>query len=145
MIETIGENPLFLSAVRLIVGQRLVRVLDDNKQAYQPDANLQAEISTILSSLPEGYPVPPLDNLQLYKAVESDASPFGYKGRAMISEQLHMTPEVQQLIRKGGFQTSASMIEDLAINQGMVTMLQDGILKAIQGITTIEEVYRVVD
>ena len=145
MIETIGENPLFLSAVRLIVGQRLVRVLDSSKQAYQPDPSTVEEIRQILDRLPEGVQKPDLNNLQLYKAVPTKESPFGYLGRAMISEQLHMTPEMQQLIRKGGFKSTAAMIEDLAIQQGMTTMLQDGVLKAVQGITTLEEVYRVVD
>ena len=146
MIETIGENPLFLSAVRMIVGQRLVRTLDqETRQPYSPNEQLMAEIHKVVESLPEGVERPNLENLQLYQPGSSEKNPFGYSGRAMISEQLHMTPEVQQLIREGGFKTSARMIEGIASSQGMISMLQDGVLKAIAGVTTIEEVYRVVD
>ena len=55
-----------------------------------------------------------------------------------------MTPGIQQLLRMPPEQVTTDMLQQRAVEDGMLTMLQDGVLKAIQGITTIEEVYRVV-
>lgn len=145
ILETIGDNPLFLSALRMIVGQRLVRRLDaTTKQPYTPDEQLRNEIQAVLSTLPDAHR-PSLDNLTLYKPGVSEESPFGYTGRMMISEQLHMSPEIIKLLQKGGYKTSQVNIEEMAQSQGMISMLQDGILKAVEGLTSIEEIYRVVD
>jgi type II secretory ATPase GspE/PulE/Tfp pilus assembly ATPase PilB-like protein len=80
----------------------------------------------------------------LYKPGSSDANPFGYTGQLPIREQLQMTPGIQQLLKLPPNQVTTEMLEAKAIEEGMLTMLQDGVLKAIAGITTIEEVYRVV-
>jgi type II secretory ATPase GspE/PulE/Tfp pilus assembly ATPase PilB-like protein len=61
-----------------------------------------------------------------------------------IREQLLMTPGIQQILRMPPNQVTTDMIQERAIGDGMITMLQDGILKVIAGYTTLEEVYRVV-
>ncbi|HSX34837.1 MAG TPA: GspE/PulE family protein [Candidatus Saccharimonadales bacterium] len=145
MLDLIGINPLFASAMHLVMAQRLVRRLDEKtRQAYQPDAALKAQIKAVLDTLPPGVPAPPLDNLTLYKPGTSAENPFGYGGQIAIREQLQMTPGIQQELRKPVAQITTDSIQNVAIQDGMITMLQDGVLKAIQGITTIEEVYRVV-
>lgn len=145
MLDFIGVNPLFASAMRLIMAQRLVRVLDDQtKQAYQPDDGLKAQLQAVIDTLPPGVQKPDLSNLTLYKPGSSADNPFGYKGQTPIREQLQMTPGIQQLLRLPPNQVTTEMFEKKAIEDGMTTMLQDGVLKAIAGITTIEEVYRVV-
>lgn len=146
MLEIIGDNPLFASAIRLIIAQRLVRRLDDNsKQPYQLDDRMFQEVSKVVNELPDGRTRPDLNNLNLYKPGSSEDAPFGYKGRLMIAEQLKITPEIQELLRLDPSKVSTEDIHKLAVKQGMVTLMQDGILKAISGQTTVEEVFRTVD
>lgn len=145
MLDFVGINPLFASAIHLIMAQRLVRRLDDaTKQAYQPDAALKAQLQSVLDTLPQGVARPDLANITLYKPGSSPAAPFGYSGQIAIREQLMMTPGIQQLLRLPPNQITTEMLQQKAEQDGMVTMLQDGVLKVCQGITTVEEVYRVV-
>jgi type II secretory ATPase GspE/PulE/Tfp pilus assembly ATPase PilB-like protein len=145
MLDFIGVNPLFASAMRLIMAQRLVRLLDDaTKQPYKPDDGLKAQLKAVVDTLPPGVQRPDLTDLTLYKPTITPDNPFGYKGQTPLREQLQMTPGIQQLLRLPPSQVTTEMFEKKAVEEGMVTMLQDGVLKAIQGITTIEEVYRVV-
>ncbi len=145
MLDFIGVNPLFASAIHLIMAQRLVRHLDDaTKQPYQPDAALRAQLQTIIDTLPPGVARPDLSQVTLYKPGSSTENPFGYSGQIAIREQLQMTSGVQQLLRLPPNQVTTEMLEQKAIEDGMITMLQDGLLKALAGETTLEEIYRVV-
>jgi len=139
----IGENPLFVSAIRLVMAQRLVRRLDDSlKQTYTPDEPTIRRLTEVVNGLPTNIPKPDLTNLQLYKPGSSEENPYGYKGQLALREQFLMEGEVDDLLESGkSFTTQA--IEAAAIKSGMRTMLQDGILKVIAGQTTLEEVYRV--
>ncbi|MGH7157879.1 MAG: GspE/PulE family protein [Candidatus Saccharimonadales bacterium] len=145
MLDFVGINPLFASAIHLIMAQRLVRRLDDaTKQAYQPDDALKAQLKTVIDNLPAGIDRPDVSNLTLYKPGASPSNPFGYGGQLAIREQLQMTPGIRQLLRLPPNQVTTEMLQKKAQEEGMITMQQDGILKAVQGLTTIEEVYRVV-
>lgn len=145
MLDAIGANPLFVNAVHLVMAQRLVRKLDDDtKQSYQPDEAIKQQISKVLETLPEGSQRPNLDNLTLYKPGTSEENPFGFKGQIALREQFKMTEGVQNILRNSIHQVTTKILEDQAIHDGMVTMLQDGILKVLAGETTLEEVYRVV-
>lgn len=145
MLDAIGINPLFASAIHLVMAQRLVRRLDDaTKQPYQPDAALKTQLQTVIDSLPPHVPKPSLEGITLYKPGTSGTNPFGYTGQLALREQLQMTPGVQQILRLPPNQVTTEVLEQKAVEDGMITMLQDGVLKAIQGITTLEEVYRVV-
>jgi type II secretory ATPase GspE/PulE/Tfp pilus assembly ATPase PilB-like protein len=144
MLDMVGINPLFSSAMRLVMAQRLVRRLDDaTKQPYQPDESMRAQLKTVIDGLPPGAEKPNTDNLTLYKPGSSVTNPFGFNGQMAIREQLVMTPGVQQLLRLPPNQVTTEMLQAKAVQEGMRTMLQDGILKAIAGQTTLEEVYRV--
>jgi type II secretory ATPase GspE/PulE/Tfp pilus assembly ATPase PilB-like protein len=145
MLDFIGINPLFASAIHLIMAQRLVRRLDDStKQAYQPDAAVKAQLQRVIDTLPPGVQRPDLSNIKLYKPGSSAQNPFGYGGQLAIREQLQMTPGIQQLLRLPPNQITTEMLQQRAIQDGMITMEQDGILKALAGITTVEEIYRVI-
>ncbi|HSX17611.1 MAG TPA: ATPase, T2SS/T4P/T4SS family [Patescibacteria group bacterium] len=145
MIDFIGINPLFASAMRLIMAQRLVRRLDkDTRVPYQPDDALKAQLQHVISTLPPGIERPDLNNVTLYKAGKSPQNPFGYAGQIPIREQMQMTPGVQQILKLPPAQITTDVLQQKAIEDGMLTMLHDGVLKALQGITTLEEVYRVV-
>jgi type IV pilus assembly protein PilB len=145
LMDVIGQNPLFVSAIRLVMAQRLVRRLDDGtKEAYEPDETQIARIREVIDTLPDNIEKPDLDGLKLYKPGKSAENPYGYKGQLAIREQFMMTGEIRTLLEQNAHVLSAQEIEAAAIKSGMCTMLQHGILKVIAGETTLEEVYRVV-
>lgn len=146
IMDIIGDNPLFSNAIRLVLAQRLVRRLDDSvKQPYQPDQRIVTELQRVFTQIPHGMQRPALEGLQLFRPGSSPESPFGYKGRLMIAETLRLTLELQTLLRRDPSQVSVEEIRQLAVSQGMVTLLQVGLLKAIAGLTSLEEIYRTVD
>ncbi len=145
MMDAIGVNPIFASAIRLIMAQRLVRRLDDKtKVAYKPDSALKERLRKVIETLPSGIERPNVDEITLYKPGNSAENPFGFVAQLPIREQMLMTPGMQELLKSPANQLTTEMIESKAIQEGMRTMLQDGILKAIGGLTTLEDVYRVV-
>jgi len=145
MLDMVGINPLFANAMHLIMAQRLVRRLDDaTKQPYQPDTALKDQIKAVINSMPPHIQRPNLENLTLYKPGTSAANPFGYSGQLALREQFQMTHGVQQVLRLPANQITTELLQAKAVEEGMRTMLHDGVLKAIAGLTTIEEVYRVV-
>lgn len=145
MMDAIGTNPLFVSAIHLVMAQRLVRRLDDStKISYQPDESVRRQIFDVIDTLPQGMERPNLENITLYKPGSSDENPFGYKGQIALREQFKMSEAVQRLLSQRDGQVTTQMLENQAVADGMVTMLQEGVLKALAGETTLEEVYRVV-
>jgi type II secretory ATPase GspE/PulE/Tfp pilus assembly ATPase PilB-like protein len=145
MMDVIGQNPLFVSAIRLVMAQRLVRRLDeDTKEKYTPDEATMRQIRDVVDNLPKNIDKPDLDNLKLYKPGSSKANPYGFSGQVPIREQFQMTGKIRKLLETTTTILSAQEIEQAAIESGMRTMLQDGILKVLEGKTTLEEVYRVV-
>ncbi len=144
LADIIGENPLFVSAIRLIMAQRLVRRLDDTtKQPIGMDQKTLDTIQSVMSTLPAGVERPNLQSLQLYKPGVSDDNPYGYKGQIALREQFLMVGKVAELMTNSRGLTS-QQVEAAAIASGMRTMLQDGVLAVTRGETTLEEVYRVV-
>lgn len=145
MIDLIGINPIFSTAIRMLIAQRLVRRLyDDTKEEYEPDEATKKYVRSILEDLPEGVEKPDLDNFKLWKPVPSDDVPFGYKGRVVIMEQLLVTESIQRFIRGDVTDVHPEAIEGEAKKGGMVTLLQAGVLAALRGETTLEEVNRVI-
>lgn len=145
LMDVIDENPLFASSIRLIMAQRLVRRLDDTlKQPYTPDQVILEWLQKVVDSLPPGIEKPSLDNLKLYHPGKSDENPYGYRSQVALREQFIMTPGLMQLLTQPSKTLTAQHIEEEAVKNGMKTMLQDGVLKAIAGITTLEEINRVI-
>ncbi len=152
-----GIEPfLIASTVRTVIGQRLVRRIGPNKETYQSDkAETESIKQTIGDLLPKtkeeiakfaedlGQETLPLAGQNAYtlaKGVDSPDSPGGYKGRMGIFEVFSITEQIQELILK---HAPSSEIQKKAIEQGMVTMRQDGYLKALAGHTTLTEINRV--
>lgn len=145
MIDLIGVNPIFSSAIRMLIAQRLVRRLDDaTKEEYEPDDATSQYIRSVLQDLPDGVDKPDLENLKLWRPVPSDEVPFGYKGRIVIMEQMLVNEDVQKFIRGDVKDIHTEAIEAAAKKAGMVTLLQAGVLAALRGETTLEEVGRVI-
>ncbi|HSW85688.1 MAG TPA: GspE/PulE family protein [Candidatus Saccharimonadales bacterium] len=145
LADIIGQNPLFISAIRLVMAQRLMRRLDDSiKVAYSPSEGELININKVLDGLPESIPRPKLDGLQIFKPGKSEANPYGYKGQLAIREQFTMSGPLQTLLADPKAVVNTDSLEVAARKSGMMTMVQDGILKVLSGETTLEEIYRVI-
>ncbi|MDB5166735.1 MAG: ral secretion pathway protein type secretion system ATPase [Candidatus Saccharibacteria bacterium] len=142
--DIIGQNPLFVSAIRLVMAQRLVRKLDEStKQAYAATPQEIEQLQKVVNTLPPNIPRPNLQGLQLYKPGSSADNPYGYSGQVAIREQFTMESAVRTLLETPGASLSAQNIEEAAIQSGMMTMRQDAYMKIIAGQTTLAEVFRV--
>lgn len=145
MIDLIGVNPIFSSAIRLLIAQRLVRRLhDETKEEYEPDEATRKYVRDVLKDLPDNMEKPDLDNFKLWRPMPSDEVPFGYKGRVVIMEQMVVNENIQKFIRGDVEDIHTEVIEKAAKENGMVTLLQAGVLAALRGETTLEEVNRVI-
>lgn len=153
-----GIEPfLIASTVRTVIGQRLVRRINEkDKESYQSDAAeteaINATVGHLLPEKPEdveavskdlGYQNLPLRGQSaytLYKGIDSPSSPGGYKGRLGLYEVFEVTQAVQDLILK---RSTSAEIQKVASAEGMISMREDGYLKALAGYTTLTEVNRV--
>ncbi|HSH31688.1 MAG TPA: GspE/PulE family protein [Candidatus Saccharimonadales bacterium] len=144
LLDMMDGNPLLASAIRLIIAQRLVRrVCPACNESYTPAADTAAMVTQALQTLPDSLR-PDLANISLRRSRGcAVCHNIGYQGRIGIIEQLPITPEMEQLMTGG--KTTAQAIETQALAEGMVTLLQDGLLKALAGLTTLEEIQRVAD
>ena len=140
MIDLIGTNPIFSSSIRLVIAQRLVRRLTDSKRPYEPDEPTKAYIREALSGV-EGFDP---ENIVLYAPVPSPEDPFGYSGRAVIMEQLVVSDEISSFLRGDVADVNTKAIESVAKKNGMLTLEQKGLLMALNGTTSLEEVSRVI-
>lgn len=152
-----GIEPfLIASTVNTVIGQRLVRRVSEDKETYQSnDLETKSIMDTIGHLLPRdkasvaqvsadlGYKDLPLAGQKAYtlvKGKDTVSTPGGYKGRVGLYEVMDISQEIQGLIVK---RSTSAEIQNVATQQGMITMRQDGYLKALQGLTTLEEVNRV--
>lgn len=152
-----GIEPfLIASTVNTIIGQRLVRRVSEDHETYTSDElETRSIIETVGGILPKtketmaqvaadlGYKDLPLTGQKAYtlvKGKDTPQTPGGYKGRAGLYEVMEVTEAIQDLIVK---RSTSAEIQKAAIAQGMVTMRQDGYLKALSGVTTLDEVNRV--
>ena len=152
-----GVEPfLIASTINTVIGQRLVRRVAPDKETYQSTEmetemikssvgyllpKNQAEMQSVEEDL--GYSNLPLATSQsftLTKGKDTPTTPGGYKGRIGLYEVMEITDEIQQLIIK---HATSSQIQKVGVAQGMIPMHEDGMLKALQGLTTVEEVNRV--
>ncbi|MFA5248289.1 MAG: GspE/PulE family protein [Patescibacteria group bacterium] len=135
---------LLASALECAIGQRLVRkICPKCKKEIELPAEQLAEVKKIITSinLTSGALIP--EELKFYTGAGClDCHNLGYKGRLGVYEVVELTPEIKKQIQVAG--TTDYEIEQAAIASGAVTMLQDGILKALAGETSIEEVFRTV-
>lgn len=152
-----GIEPFLLaSTLNVVIGQRLVRRITEKRETFKSTDIETTSINEILGNLlPKtdaevakvsedlGYPGLPVKNDNYYmlsKGLATKETPGGYKGRAGLYETIEVDEEVQKLIISHA--TSAEIMR-LAKSKGTVTMRQDGVLKVLSGITTMEEVNRV--
>jgi type II secretory ATPase GspE/PulE/Tfp pilus assembly ATPase PilB-like protein len=146
---SMGVKPFFLApALNCVIGQRLVRRLcTECKGPVVLDAALQAEVAETIKTIPKSANIKiDLNNMQFYGPSEKTktckkCNGLGYSGRMGIYEIFTMNKEIEHMIL--GSNVSEYDMLEVAQKHGMVTMTQDGLLKALDGITSVEEVLRV--
>lgn len=146
-----GVEPfLLVSTLRVIIGQRLVRKLSAEKEKHELTHDEQAQLEkvvdagAVLRTLKDEKAVAKeatWNKILFASPKESTEAPSGYQGRIGIYEVLPVTQTIKELVMKNA---TGDDIEKQAKSEGMLTMAEDGIFRAAQGITTIEEVLRVV-
>ena len=150
-LTDIGVLPfLIISTVKTVISQRLVRKLAGVGEKYFMSADETKQLAKLvdldrmMAFLKKENAVAPdatWDKIPLYKAIKTPEFPDGYKGRVGIHEVLKVTLSIRELIIKNA---TTDEIEKQAKSEGMMTMLEDGVFQAVKGLTTIEEVLRVV-
>ncbi len=146
-----GVEPFLLaSTIRVIVGQRLVRQLCEEKEAYEFTKEARSKVAIdeafdrALKALHEEKLIKKdidFDNVPFYRPTPSGECEDGYKSRIGIHEVLSISSAIRETMLH---QSTSDAIEDQGKSEGMLTMLEDGIFKAARGITSMEEVLRAV-
>ncbi|MEI6478659.1 MAG: GspE/PulE family protein, partial [bacterium] len=150
LIDMKCEPFLLVSTIQIVIGQRLVRRLEKPKDKYKlSDAELKNLLSKIngprvLESLRSEKIIGPdieWKDVEFWKINPSKDYPDGYHSRIGIYEILKVTPTIRELIMKNA---SSDDVDIQAKKDGMLSIVEDGIVKAVKGLTTIEEVLRVI-
>jgi len=130
------------TAVNALMAQRLVRKLCDCKTKRQLTEEEKNKVKETLKNISEksGITIPPMDCVYEPKGCEN-CNKIGYKGRTTISEVFVVDRDIEEMIMQNA---SSTQLQDKAVENGMITMEQDGILKVLEGETTFDEVNRVV-
>lgn len=143
-IINMGVNPQDVtSAVNAFIAQRLVRKLCTCKTKITPTEEEKQKIEGVLKTISPNanVEIPKTDEIYKPNGCEK-CNHLGYKGRTTISEVFVLSREIQAEIMRGAI---TSELKDKAIKEGMISMTQDGVLKVLEGETTLEEVERVTD
>lgn len=153
--DAAGAIPRFLSmgvpgfllapAMNAMIGQRLVRkICQQCKEVITLDLETLERVKKLIKDIPEnsGEPIPDVDHLTFYAGKGCDAcNHLGYKGRIGIYEIFTKTQEIEAITLAGN--VSEYQMKEITHRDGMLNMAQDGILKAVDGITSVAEVLRV--
>lgn len=149
LIDMNVEPFLISSTINIIIAQRLVRALSKNKEKYTltkdaiKDFSKEFDMDKVLNILKREKIIEKSDDwtdINFYRPIPSTDSTDGYKGRLGIHEVLEVSVPIKELIVK---RSSIDEITAQARKEGMVTMLEDGFIKAVEGLTSIEEILRV--
>lgn len=149
LIDMGSEPFLLVSTLKVVIGQRLVRKLAKQKIAYKLTAsaikNLEkhVDMDKVLESLKKEGVVSPKSNwkdVNFYRP-KNEKDPESYKGRMGIYEVLEVTETIKNMIIEG---KTTEEIDNQAKKEGMASMIEDGVFKAAQGLTTVEEILRVI-
>lgn len=138
LLDLEAEAFLLSSTMNALVGQRIVRkICPDCKRAYAPPPQIIEEIKNVLGNL---FPKT-ADNIQLYKGVGcQECGDSGYLGRIGIFEVMPISENIAKLVLE---HPDSASIQKQAVAEGMITMKQDGYLKVLKGVSSVEEVLRV--
>jgi type II secretory ATPase GspE/PulE/Tfp pilus assembly ATPase PilB-like protein len=141
MLDMVSQNPLFASAIRMIVAQRLARRICPHCVVMATPTKPQAAyIKQAIADLPEDrQPKLAKDYKIKHGSGCAACHGLGYKGRIAIIEMMLITPDLEKLMT-AITKVTAQELQDAAVKNGMVTLLEDGLAKALEGLTTIDEI-----
>ncbi len=144
LIDLGAEPNVLAPAINISIAQRLVRVLCQKcKKQDKPTTEELRVISAVVNSFPGNVKKPSLENISLWRAVGcQECHNTGYKGRAGIFEAIIIDDEIERLILK---MPSEVEIKKAAAKQGILNMQQDGILKLLNGKTSLDELSRIIE
>lgn len=135
---------LLTPALNMVIAQRLVRrICEQCKEPFAPVSDIIERAKTVLAALSEKAGAKKdISSVQFYHGKGCDVCHgIGLKGRIGIFEVFVMTPDIEKLVMAGDI--SETVLEKAAVANGMITLVQDGVLKALDGLTTLDEVFRV--
>ena len=141
LYDMVGDPTLITAATNIIIAERLVRkICPSCKQEYSPTPFEMQEFEKIMAKVPPQ--LKPAEPYHFWHGIGClECQHIGYKGRMGIFEVLEMTGELQKLINN---RASIFELREAANSLGFITMEQDGVLKALSGVTTLTEILRVV-
>jgi len=151
LIDMGAESFLMVSTLRVAIGQRLVRKLADDKLPYnltkaeRDELGEKVNLNLVLKTLRDEGIVKEdatWNDITFFHPKEKGDTEDGYKGRMGIHEVLEMSPTIKDMVMSD---KTGDQIQEQAQKEGMLTMIEDGIFKAAQGLTSIEEVLRVIN
>lgn len=151
LLDMGAESFLVVSTLRVAVGQRLVRKLASDRQPYiltkaeRDELSEKVNLDTILKTLKQEKIVKDdatWNDIPFYHPTENGETEDGYHGRMGIHEVLEMSPAIREMVMSD---KTGDELQKQSEKEGMLTMIEDGIFKAAQGLTTIEEVLRVIN
>jgi type IV pilus assembly protein PilB len=151
LVDMGAESFLLVSTLRVAVGQRLVRKLADDKLAYtlskaeRDDLAEKVNLDNVMNALKAESLIKDdatWNDITFYHPKEKGITDDGYSGRMGIHEVLEISPTLKEMVMAD---KTGDELEVQARKEGMLTMIEDGIFKAAQGLTSIEEVLRVIN
>jgi len=143
LIDLKVQPQIIAPAIRMAMAQRLLRKLCENCRVKKPLIKGRLEkVRADLAPLAEKFKLPEIsEGFEVFEPVGCDkCNNMGYKGRIGVYEAFHITPEMEKLIMSN---PSMADVTELAIKQGMITMKQDAYLKLLDGVTSFDEIERI--
>jgi type IV pilus assembly protein PilB len=151
LLDMKAEPFLLVSTINVIIAQRLVRRLAAGAEKYfltpaeLDNLKKHADLERVLVQLKEEKAVGSNDNwesISFYRPMPSAESADGYGGRVVVGEVMRVSRAIRDLVMKNA---TSEMIEEQAKKEGMLTLIEDGIFQAVKGLTSLEEVLRVIN
>ncbi len=139
----LGVNPALIgSSVNVVMAQRLVRILrEDCREPYTLEGTEKAFVDRVLATI-EDTSLIPQNTTVAYKAKTGGACITGFRGRLAVFEAIEVTPAIEEMMNSTATEREIALE---AAKQGTLTMIQDGVIKVLDGVTTLEELARVIE
>ncbi len=139
----LGVNPALIgSSVNVVMAQRLVRILrEDCREPYTLEGTEKAFVDRVLATI-EDRSLIPQNTTTAYRAKTGGSCITGFRGRLAVFEAIEVTPAIEEMMNSSATEREIALE---AAKQGTLTMIQDGVIKVLDGITTLEELARVIE
>lgn len=139
----LGVNPALIgSSVNVVMAQRLVRILrEDCREPYTLEGTEKAFVDRVLATI-EDTSLIPKNTTTAYRPKTGGSCITGFRGRLAVFEAIEVTPAIEEMMNSSATEREIALE---AAKQGTLTMIQDGVIKVLDGVTTLEELARVIE